>query len=106
MTKTIKFLPQVSNALNKLGSDIYDARRRRMITRALLAERARISPLTLAKIEKGDSGVSLGNYASVLFSLGMIERLRDIADARHDLTGQMLVDERLPERVRISKKRV
>jgi hypothetical protein len=48
--------------------------------------------------------VSIGGYASVLFSLGMIERLRDIADASHDLTGQMLADERLPKRVRITKK--
>jgi len=49
--------------------------------------------------------VSIGGYASVLFSLGMIDRLKDIADASHDLTGQMLADERLPERVRLSKSR-
>ena len=105
MGQKINILTPVASALRKLGSDIHDARRRRRITAALLAERAGISPITLLNIEKGDSGVSAGGYAAVLFSLGMIERLRDIADARHDLTRQMLSDEILPQRVR-TKKRV
>lgn len=104
MKKPSKILPQTATALKKLGSDIYDARRRRRITRALLAERARITPNTLAKIEKGDPGASMGGYASVLFSLGMIERLRDIADARHDFIGQTMVDEQLPQRVRMTRR--
>ena len=90
-------------AIIKLGDDIRDARRRRNITMALLAERAGINVITLSKIEKGDPGTSIGGYASVLFSLGMINRLRDIADASHDLTGQMLAKEQLPKRVRIKK---
>jgi DNA-binding XRE family transcriptional regulator len=90
----------VSTALRKLGSDIRDARRRRRITMALLAQRAGITVITLSKIEKGHSGTTIGGYASVLFCLGMIERFRDIADGSHDLTGQMLADERLPKRVR------
>jgi len=101
MAKMIKVLPSVATALQKLGGDIRDARKRRRLTMALLAERAGIAQMTLAKIEKGDAGTSLGAYASVLFSLGMIERLRDIADASHDLTGQMLATERLPKRIRI-----
>jgi len=88
-------------ALQKLGSDIRDARKRRRLTIALLAERAGITAMTISKIEKGHPGTSIGAYASVLFVLGMIDRLRDIADASHDLTGQMLATERLPKRVRI-----
>jgi transcriptional regulator with XRE-family HTH domain len=103
MRKKTKLLTQVVSSLQKLGDDICDARRRRNITMALLAERAGINVITLSKIEKGDPGTSIGGYASVLFSLGMIDRLRDIADASHDLTGQMLVNERLPKRVRVSK---
>ena len=45
-----------------------------------MAERAGISKVTLAKIEKGEAGVSMAAYSSVLFCLGMIERLKDIAD--------------------------
>lgn len=60
--------------------------------------------MTLNKIEKGFSGVSLGNYATVLFALGMADRLADVADARHDSVGLELEEERLPERIRLSRR--
>ncbi|MCL2806100.1 MAG: helix-turn-helix domain-containing protein [Treponema sp.] len=104
MKKNAIIISPVAGALKKLGEDIRDARRRRNITMALLAERAGINVITLSKIEKGDPGTSIGGYASVLFSMSMINRLRDIADASHDLTGQMLANERLPKRVRIKRK--
>ena len=71
---------------------------------ALLAERASISRVTLGKIEKGDPGASLGNYGAVLFSLGMINRLADVADPRADTVGLELEEEQLPKRIRLSKK--
>ena len=89
----------VRRALSKLGADVRDARRRRRIPMALLAERASISRTTLANIEKGDAGVSLGNYARALFSLGLLDRLADLADARHDDTGLAIERERLPKRI-------
>lgn len=92
-------------ALKKFGQDLADARRRRRITMALLAERAGISPKTLAKIEKGDPGTSMAGYASVLFALGLTNRLKDLADANHDLVGRELEEENLPKRVRLPKKR-
>ena len=64
-------------ALKKVGSDISDVRRRRRITVALMAERAGLSRATISKIQKGDSTTSIGGYAAVLFSLGMIDRLSD-----------------------------
>ncbi len=90
----------VKKALKKLGDDIHDARRRRRITMALMAERAGISRTTLTKVEKGEASVSLGIYASVLFVLGMSERLSDLADVRFDETGLMLDEENLPDRIR------
>jgi transcriptional regulator with XRE-family HTH domain len=90
----------VKKALKKLGVDIHDARRRRRITMALMAERASISRTTLTKVEKGEASVSLGIYASVLFVLGMSERLSDLADVRFDETGLMLDEENLPDRIR------
>jgi len=95
----------VARALRKLGHDIRDARRRRRIPVAILAERASISRTTLNKIEKGDAGVSLGNYAIVLFALGMADRLADVADPRHDSVGLELEEERLPERIRLSRRK-
>ena len=90
----------VGRALRKLGSDVRDARRRRRIPVALMAERASISRTTLNKVEKGDPGVSLGNYATVLFVLGLLEHLRDLADHRNDAVGLELEEERLPQRIR------
>ena len=65
-----------------------------------MAERASISRTTLNKIEKGDLGVSLGNYANVLFVLGLAERLGDLADIRTNRVGLELEEERLPQPIR------
>lgn len=92
----------VVRALRKLGHDIRDARRRRRIPVAILAQRASMSRTTLNKVEKGDGGVSLGAYATVLFALGMVERLAGLADPRADTVGLELEEEHLPERIRLS----
>ena len=97
---TPKLPMPVRRALRKVGQDIRDARLRRRIPTTIMAERASISRMTLNRIEKGDSGVALGNYASVLFVLGLMERLAALADFRHDLVGHELEEERLPQRIR------
>jgi transcriptional regulator with XRE-family HTH domain len=94
----------VKRALKKLGQDLRDARKRRRITMELAAERAAISRATLTKIEKGDDGVSLGAYAKILFILGMIERLVELADPTFDILGLGLEADNLPKRIRISRK--
>ncbi|MDN5939095.1 MAG: helix-turn-helix domain-containing protein [Salinisphaera sp.] len=93
----------VQRALHKLGADIHDARLRRRIPAQLLAERAQISRTTLHKIEQGTAGVSVGHLASVLFSLGFLDALGDLADARHDPVGLKLEAERLPQRIRVAR---
>src|ERR1700737_219841 len=90
----------VRHALRKLGRDIRDARRRRRIPAAIVAQRASISRTTLVKIEKGDPGVGMGIYATALFVLGMSERLTDIADPKNDPVGLQLEEEHLPQRIR------
>ena len=95
----------VRRALRKLGGDIRDARLRRRIPVAVAAERASISRMTLSKVEKGDPGVALGTYATVLFVLGLVDRLGELADAKNDPTGLQLEEERLPKRIRVSHKK-
>ena len=90
----------VRRTLAKLGADLREARLRRRIPMALLAERASVSRTTLANIEKGDGGVALGNYARALFALGLLDRLAELADARHDETGLAIASEDLPKRIR------
>ena len=66
-----------------------------------MAERAFVTRTTLGKVEKGDPGVAMGTYATVLFILGMKERLSDLADVRFDQVGLSLEEERLPQRIRL-----
>ncbi len=95
----------VRRLLRKLGSDIRDARLRRRIRAATMAERALISRTTLGKVERGDPGVSMGNYATVLFVLGMEDGLAELADRKRDGLGLDLLEERLPQRVRVAAPR-
>lgn len=90
----------VKRALAKLGQDIRSARVRRRITTTTMAERAFITRMTLRKVERGDPGVSLGIYATVMFVLGLAPRIADLADSRADDVGLQLEEERLPKRVR------
>ena len=95
----------VRRALRKLGQDIRDARLRRRIPTAIMAQRASISRMTLSKVEKGNPGVSLGIYAAALFVLGMADRIGDLADVRTDAVGLELEEGRLPQRIRRPRKR-
>lgn len=85
------------HALRKLGNDIRDAWR---IPAVLAAERASASRTTLVKIEKGDPGVAIGIYATVLFVLGMADRLADLVAPKNDIVGLQLEEEHLPQRIR------
>lgn len=90
----------VKRALAKLGADIRSARLRRRISTSIMASRAFVTRTTLLKVERGDPGVSLGTYATVLFILGLISKLEQLADARADEVGLQLEEERLPKRIR------
>lgn len=93
----------VRRALRKLGSDIYDARRRRRLPMAIVAERAFTSRSTLQKVEAGDTNVSIGIYASVLQALGLLDGLTQVADITHDSVGQALASADLPKHVHLKR---
>jgi transcriptional regulator with XRE-family HTH domain len=102
----VQTLPiSVMSALRNLGSDIRDARLRRRIPAAVMAQRAFISRTTLVKVEKGEPGVAIGTFAAVLFALGMLDGLRDLASAKTDEIGLALEEERLPKRIDIRPRR-
>ncbi len=105
MKKQVHLPMPAIRALRKVGQDLNDARRRRRITIQLMAERAGVSRTTIGKIERGDPTTSIGSYASVLFVLGMTERLYGLVDIMHDLVGRQLDEERLPKRVRLPSRK-
>lgn len=90
--------PKSKLALDRLGQDIRGARLRRGIAIADLAVRSGTSPSSIARLEKGDSGVGIGTLAEVLVALGLIERLADLVDIRKDDLGLALATQQLPKR--------
>lgn len=104
MSRKMAVMPiPVRRAVRKLGADIRDARRRRRLPMSVVAERAQISRPTLHRIERGDPGVSFGGYATVLFVLGLGDWPALIADASIDQIGLALEEERLPQRIRMTR---
>lgn len=93
----------VRRVLNKLGSDIQDARRRRQLTMSVVAERAFTSRATLQRVEAGDPAVSMGIYAAVLQALGLLDGLGRVADIATDQVGQALSSAQLPRRVHLKR---
>lgn len=106
MSKKIHLPIPVISALRKLGQDINTARRRRRLPMSLMAERAGITKVTLWKIEKGNPSTSIAGYASVLFVLGLTEKLKDIADLNNDFTGRMLDEQALPKRIYFKRQKI
>lgn len=90
----------VRKALLKLGGDIHDARRRRHLSMAIVADRAFTSRSTLQRIEAGDPAVGIGIYAAVLNALGLLDGIGQLADPAVDKIGQALATEALPKRIR------
>ena len=95
--------PAVRRSLAKFGQDLANARRKRPLTMAMMAERTGVAPNTYRRVEKGDPAVALGAYAMALFVLGFGGALEDLVDARRDEVGLQLDEERLPKRVRVKK---
>ena len=93
----------VNRTVKKLGRDIKSARLRRRLPMALVAERAGISVRTLGSIEKGETGVSIGNVTAVILAMGMGTPFADILDQKNDSFGLLLDDERLPKRARLPR---
>ena len=56
---------------------------------------------TVSRLERGDPRVAVGTWASVLFALGMIDRVETLASPAADALGQALDLERQPQRVRL-----
>ncbi|HLP17987.1 MAG TPA: helix-turn-helix transcriptional regulator [Bacteroidota bacterium] len=88
--KTAPLPPTLEDTLKALGENIKLARLRRKITTTMLAERAGMGRITLRKVEHGESGVTLGAYASVLFCLGLEKDLLLIG--KDDQLGRRLQD--------------
>ena len=48
----------------------------------------------------------MATHATLLFVLGMIDRVSNLADACEDVIGRRLEEERLPKRIRLPMKKI
>lgn len=81
--------------LSDLGENLRLARLRRRLSAQQVADRAGISRSTMQNLEKGSSGVSVGNLLQVLVILGLEKEFADLAS--NDRLGRKLEDARLTE---------
>jgi hypothetical protein len=90
----------VDRAIKKIGADLSLARRRRNMTQAMLAERLGTSVMTVRRMEDGHPGTALQYLARALQVFGELGKLNDLLDTAQDAVGLVLMDERVPKRVR------
>jgi len=93
----------VARSLEKLGADLSLARRRRNMTQAMLAERLGTSVMTVRRMEDGRPGTAVQYLARALQVFGELEKLNNLIDTAQDTVGLILMDERVPVRVRKPK---
>ena len=61
----------VKTLLTRFGTALRDARTRRGLTQAQVAERAAVPRLKVIQIERGQASVAIGAYAVVAAALGL-----------------------------------
>ena len=91
-------------SLTRLGQAISLARRRRHLTQQDLAQRIGSSANTVRRMEAGHPGTALVHVARAMQVFGELGQLDQLLDTPQDSIGLTLMDEKLPQRVRKSRK--
>ena len=95
-------LPGLARLLRGYGARLKVARLRRRYPAEVVAQRAGITRPTLYRIEHGDPGVSLGNYARVMQVLRLEDDLALLA--KDDELGRKLQDAGITAKLRAPKR--
>jgi len=94
----------VERSLIRLGKAMSLARRRRHFTQADIAERIGASTQTVRRMEAGHPGTALVHLARALQVLGELDTFNRLLETPSDTIGLILMDERVPQRIRKSRK--
>lgn len=92
--------PAVRRATRRLAESVVAWRKLKGLTQAQLADRAGIGLATLARLERGEGGLSLENLLKVLRALGVLESVLTALDPYESDVGRLRSSEELPQRVR------
>ncbi len=90
--------------MTRLGQNISLARRRRNMTQQMLAERIGASVNTVRRMEDGFAGTALQHIARALQVFGELDKLETLLETSRDSVGLALMDEKLPQRVRVRRR--
>lgn len=80
----------VEQALTTLGRNLRTARLRRNLTIEDLAEKIGVGRRVIADAERGKPSTGVAVYVALLWALGLLDQLADVADPSKDEEGQTL----------------
>jgi len=92
-----------ARSLDRLGLALSLARRRRNLSQQDLAERIGTSINTVRRLESGHPGSALQHLVRALQVFGELDKFDRLFDTANDSIGLILMDEKLPQRIRKSK---
>jgi transcriptional regulator with XRE-family HTH domain len=95
-------MPKATEVAVRLGAAIRAARLARNVTQENIAERARMSPLTWLKIERGEVSVAMASWLSALEQVGLLSVLGAAVSPEADPLGAALRREQARARARPS----
>lgn len=93
---------EVLGTLEKLGTNLAVARRRRGWRQADLAEKLGVSRQTIVDMEHGKPTVATVVYATALWAFNLLADLKRVAAPEADQVGTALESARSRKRVRVS----
>lgn len=91
----------VEQSLKRLGADLRTARLRRNLTIDDMAEKIGTGVRAIADAEKGKPSTSVAVYTAMLWALGLLHQIDDVALPEKDEEGQTLALGRERTRARV-----
>lgn len=92
----------IKRSLRTVGQNLANQRKLLGLTARMVAERAGTTPPTISKLENGE-GASLEITLRVMRVLGLMDAVVAASDPFATERGRMMMDEKLPERVRVPR---
>lgn len=93
----------INRSLRTIGQNLQNQRKLLGLTAKMVAERAGTTQPTISKLENGE-GTTLEITLRVLRVLGLMDGVVAATDPFATERGRLMVDEKLPERVRVHRR--
>ncbi|MDF2443064.1 MAG: hypothetical protein JWR01_1267 [Subtercola sp.] len=91
---------RVARAQRDLGDQLRTWRKLHSLTIEQVAERARTTRQTVARLEQGDGSVGIGIVLEICRALGLLDQVVKSLDPFESDLGRARAEDRLPKRIR------